>query len=324
MPKVSVIIPVYGVEEYIERCVRSLFEQTLDDLEYLFIDDCTSDKSIEILIKLLDEYPQRKNQVVIHRMEHNSGQAKVREWGMSNVTGEYVIHCDSDDWVDKHMYEEMYKKAVEDNADIVVCGYYKSDGFNCESFVVKNIPPNKDIFLRELLCHTIEPAVWNKLVRSECYKNKISYPVHNMGEDLALMIQIFYFSEKISYIKKPYYFYYLNTGSITGDCSFENVVRRVYQLKENVDFIINFLNNQFVGNCYKRELMHLKFFVKCELCQCSEKGKIGNFGNDIYPECSILNILQLRKISIRAKLLYVLYRLGVYHFLKNIKRKYKR
>lgn len=107
MPKVSIIIPVYGVEKYIERSARSLFEQTLDDIEYLFIDDCTPDKSVEILKRVLEEYPHRKSQVVIHRMEQNSGQAKVREWGMRNATGEYVIHCDSDDWVDMHMYEEI-------------------------------------------------------------------------------------------------------------------------------------------------------------------------------------------------------------------------
>ena len=82
MPKVSVIIPVYGVEKYIERCARSLFGQTLDDIEYLFIDDCSPDKSVEILEHILLEYPQRRDKVIIHRMEHNSGQAKVREWGM--------------------------------------------------------------------------------------------------------------------------------------------------------------------------------------------------------------------------------------------------
>lgn len=123
MPKVSIIIPVYGVEKYIERCARSLFEQTLDDIEYLFIDDCTPDKSVEILKRVLEEYPHRKSQVVIHRMEQNSGQAKVREWGMRNARGEYVIHCDSDDWLDVHMYEEMYNKAIEEDADVVVCDY---------------------------------------------------------------------------------------------------------------------------------------------------------------------------------------------------------
>ena len=86
MPKVSVIIPVYGVEKYIERCARSLFEQTLDDIEYLFIDDCTPDRSIEVLKSILEEYPNRKEQVIIHRMEQNSGQAAVRKWGSRFVS----------------------------------------------------------------------------------------------------------------------------------------------------------------------------------------------------------------------------------------------
>ena len=73
MPKVSVIVPIYRREKYIERCVRSLLEQTLGDIEYLFIDDCTPDKSIEILKSVLEEYPLRKKQVVVHAMEKNSG-----------------------------------------------------------------------------------------------------------------------------------------------------------------------------------------------------------------------------------------------------------
>ena len=128
MPKVSIIIPVYGVEKYIERCSRSLFEQTLDDLEYLFIDDCTPDKSIDVLKNILEEYPNRKNQVVIHRMDQNSGQAIVRRWGMLNATGKYVTHCDSDDWIDVRMYEAMYNKAITNNADVVVCDYEITDG----------------------------------------------------------------------------------------------------------------------------------------------------------------------------------------------------
>ena len=178
MPKVSVIIPVYGVEQYIERCARSLFEQTLDDIEYLFIDDCTPDKSIEILKQVLEEYPQRKNQVVIHRMEHNSGQAKVREWGMRNATGEYVIHCDSDDWVDVHMYEDMYKKAKENNADVVLCDYYESDGVSKK--LMNDFLPNKveDTMSSTLLKKT-RSVLWNKLVRRSIYKNNIMYPVAN-------------------------------------------------------------------------------------------------------------------------------------------------
>ena len=97
MIKVSVIIPVYGVEKYIEKCAHSLFRQSLDEIEYLFIDDCTPDNSIAIVKKVLESYPNRRGQVVFHKMATNSGQAKVREWGILNAKGEYIANCDSDD-----------------------------------------------------------------------------------------------------------------------------------------------------------------------------------------------------------------------------------
>ena len=130
MPKVSVIIPVYAVEKYIERCARSMFEQTLDDIEYLFVDDCTPDRSIEIFRQVLEKSPHRKSQVTIHRMEQNSGQAVVRKWGMQNATGEYIIHCDSDNWVEVDMYRSMYEKAIEEDADVVICDHAISNGTN--------------------------------------------------------------------------------------------------------------------------------------------------------------------------------------------------
>ena len=105
--KVSVVIPVYGVEKYIERCVRTLFGQTLDDMEFIFVNDCTPDCSIDLLCSVLEEFPQRKEQVRIINQPHNMGAAKAREVGIKAATGEYIIHCDSDDWVDCDMYRQM-------------------------------------------------------------------------------------------------------------------------------------------------------------------------------------------------------------------------
>ena len=121
--KVSVCIPVYGVEKYIERCARSLFEQTMkDDIEFIFVDDCTPDKSIEVLQKVLEEYPNRKDQVKIIHHEVNKGLTGARNTALKYVSGDYIIHCDSDDWVDKDLYATMYKKAAKENADVVCCG----------------------------------------------------------------------------------------------------------------------------------------------------------------------------------------------------------
>ena len=97
MPAVSVIIPVCKVEPYMARCARSLFGQTLDDIEFLFIDDCSPDRSIDVMREVLAEFPARKDQVTVFRMPRNSGQAAVRMQGIALARGEYVIHCDSDD-----------------------------------------------------------------------------------------------------------------------------------------------------------------------------------------------------------------------------------
>ena len=124
--KVSVCIPVYGVEKYIERCARSLFEQTMrDGIEFIFVNDCTPDKSIEILEKVLAEYPHRKKQTQIINHEKNSGLVAARKTGLAHATGEYIIHCDSDDWVELNMYEKMYHAAKAADADMVYCDYVK-------------------------------------------------------------------------------------------------------------------------------------------------------------------------------------------------------
>ena len=185
MTKVSVIVPVYRVEKYIERCAKSLFEQSLDDIEYLFVDDCTPDDSINILRQVLEAFPQRKAQVIIHKMTQNSGQAAVRKWGMLNATGEYIIHCDSDDWVDTDMYRYMYEKAITEDADIVSCNYYKVEDSCFKEVVV----PHFDGLLTGPL--------WNRLVRRRLYvENPFVFPVANKAEDGAIMVQLSFFANK--------------------------------------------------------------------------------------------------------------------------------
>ena len=165
MPKISIIIPVYKVEKYIERCARSLFEQTLDDIEYLFIDDCSPDKSIEELKDILDEYPHRKSQTIIHRMERNKGQAAVRYWGVKNATGDYLIHCDSDDWVELDMYQQMYNKAIEEDADVVVCDYVVTNGTSVIKTINACHAKSPGQLIENCLFQRDPWPLWNKLFK---------------------------------------------------------------------------------------------------------------------------------------------------------------
>lgn len=213
-PKVSVIIPVYKAEQYIERCAKSLFEQTLDSIEYIFIDDCTPDKSISLLKNILNEYPQRINQVKIIKMPVNSKQAAARKAGMIEANGEFMIHCDPDDWVELNAYEKLYERAKVTNADVVTCRYYIHDN--------GGIRENGEIYsgsARDLLYSGLyESNIWAKLIKADIIKKNNIYPFDkiNCGEDLNIVVRVLYHSNRIEGLKDCLYHYYQqNENSIT-------------------------------------------------------------------------------------------------------------
>lgn len=313
-PKVSIIIPVYGVEKYIERCIRSLFEQTLRDIEYIFIDDCTPDKSVEILKRVLEEYPQRKSQVVIHRMEKNSGQAAVRKWGMLNATGEYVIHCDSDDWVDVHMYEKMYKKSVSADYDIVVCDYYESDGI---SHVRKNeyISDKVEETMSSILLKKTHSVLWNKLVKKSIYNNEIIYPIANNAEDYALLVQLAYHSKSFGYVNEPLYFYFYNTSSLTKVMTNENLINRFNQSVSNIGIVESFLRkNQSLAK-YSDELDCIKVIEKEILISSSFDKELYKKWAGAYKEI-FPRILLNNKINLRRKLRFIGIKYRIYPLIR--------
>ena len=310
--KVSVIVPIYGVERYIERCARSLFEQTLDDIEFLFIDDCTPDESVGVLRRVLEEYPQRKPQVTIHRMEHNSGQAKVREWGMRNATGEYVIHCDSDDWVDTDMYRALYDKAKKENSDVVVCDYVITNGINkTKSFTAcKSI--DKDDYLEEMLNQRVDWNLWNKLFKRAVYYNSITYPSYNMGEDMVICIQAVLLSHKISYVSKPYYYYFKNTNSITH--TFQNDLKRIINtfvgLKRNVDILLPLVksyNNPKIRKSY----VGLEYAAIVSLFHASYIKRYRDLCFNTYPGIT-RRVLMSPKMKFKSKLKILMVRLRMF------------
>lgn len=265
-PKVSIIIPIYGVEKYIERCVDSLLQQSLDSIEFIFIDDCTLDSSIEILKEKISEYSslieEKLWSIRIEKMPVNSGLPAVRKYGIQLAKGEFVLHCDSDDWVDTAMCKELYEKAIQDNSDMVICDYYVSDGiektrkkscFNIE----------KSIFIKELLTEKVNWSAWNKLVRRSLYsEGEIAYPQYYMGEDMALMMQLVLKAERISYIPKPLYYYYLNQQSYSHLPSTEAVYKNYGYLLNNTNIVLNTFENAGLNRIYKKELLYIKWLVR--------------------------------------------------------------
>lgn len=312
-PKVSVIVPVYGVEKYIERCARSLFEQTLGDIEYLFIDDCSLDNSIKILLKILEEYPFRKNQVVIHRMEQNSGQAAVRKWGILNATGEYVIHCDSDDWVKQDMYEIMYVEAKSGDYDITMCDFCLANEISILKECKSNINEDKFILLGDLLSGKVHSSLCTKMVRSILYNETFIYPEDNMREDLCCTIQLVYNAKSIRYLPMSMYYYYMNKFSISNAFTVDKIYNRYKQSCNNYYKILTFLQRHDLVSKYSREIVILKLLIKEELCKISNSQDGYRIWNEAFPDVSIIDTLTA-KISFRMKLKIILTDLGLYFF----------
>lgn len=122
MPLVSLLVPIYGVEKFIEKCAVSLFEQTYSNIEYVFVDDCTPDNSISVLRDIIAEYPGRKSKVRILHHEYNRGLAAARNTAIENAVGEYVMHVDSDDYLDIYAVEKSVNLIRKENADALMFG----------------------------------------------------------------------------------------------------------------------------------------------------------------------------------------------------------
>lgn len=229
MPKVSVIVPIYGVEKYIEQCVRSLMEQTLDDIEYIFINDCTPDNSMKILNDTLIQYPARLKNVVIYNNDQNSGQAITRRKGIMLATGEYVIHCDPDDWVDCDWLESLYNEAKYNEADITWCGFESIHKDGTTQYFPNYALNCIDDFLLKLEIGEKWGSLCLHLVRREIVQSdKIIWPYWNYCEDLSLIFQYIAMAKTVSFVNKGLYKYRHNPDSITSQRSRECIVQNIH------------------------------------------------------------------------------------------------
>ncbi|MBE6229431.1 MAG: glycosyltransferase family 2 protein [Bacteroidales bacterium] len=317
-PKISVVVPVYGVEEYIERCARSLFEQTLTDIEYIFIDDCTEDNSITVLRQVLYQYKERISQTRIVKMPVNSGQAAVRKYGISLAYGEYIIHCDSDDWVEPNMYEKLYGVAKRDNSDIVICDYFKSKSEHENYWVHQKITNNKNELIRALLNENVHGSLWNKLIKLSLFKN-IIYPKDNLREDLTIIFQITFFADKISYISEPYYHYFYNSESITNNSeSINKSISKIEQSINNYMVMELFMKENEIYECFQKEVLNMKCRLKISaLIYILSKGGYKKW-NSVFPRITFIKVIT-SDLRILSKIEYIIAKLGLYTMYKGIK-----
>lgn len=317
MPKVSVIIPIYGVEKYIERCARSLFEQTLDDMEFVFVNDCTKDKSIEVLKKVIEKYPHRKEQIVILHHLNNKGLSYARETGINVAKGEFIGHCDSDDWVEKDMYENMYKHAVKYSHDYVKCAHRKTNGNQTIKIMRAFADANLSV---EKACHYLLHfngwnSIWDTIIHRDVYKKaKLQYTDKAMLEDLYLTSQLLPCANSVSYLDKVFYNYYINTESICRTPGKESLINRTRQAKDNLDVIIGrLLSMRIISN---KDIVVAKWGVKNMLIPIMDSKENKCVWNEIYPELRWC-VLFSKVISFRNKARFYVADFNLYKYFKN-------
>lgn len=229
-PKVSVIVPVYKAESTLRKCVDSLLAQTLSDFEVILVDDGSPDHCGMIC----DEYAKQDSRVkVIH--QPNAGVSAARQVGVDNATGEYIVHNDADDWIEKNAFEEMYKVAKSDDVDIVICDFYEDD-----SICHKQEPTALDYkTLQRDMVRKIHGSCWSKLIRRESIiRYHITFPKGiNFAEDTYFLCSLLQHDIKAAYLPKAFYHYVQNAPGDSlarsyNELSYQNDLKLIDMLAE--------------------------------------------------------------------------------------------
>lgn len=294
-PKVSILVPIYGVENFIERCAISLFEQTFEDIEFIFINDCTPDKSIDILLDVLSRYPERRNQVKIISNPKNLGIAANRNNAIAAASGIYTLFVDSDDFIETNMISLMYNEIVNQKADICICDYFMEWE---ESTIVKRQDVKsltKEQLLRSMISGQTEVCLWNKLVKRELYTVNDVKTIEgiSLGEDFLLTVKLAFHAQKIVKVDIPLYHYIkFNANSHTSQVKMRHI-ENMNTIIEELDRFVK-LNN--AHELYGNDVLELKLRTKLGFLLKVDSELI-KFVQTLYPESSRIEgdvILPLR------------------------------
>ena len=207
MPKVSVIVPIYNVEQYLQRCIESLVNQTLQDIEIILVNDGSTDNSG----MLAKEYCKKYKEKIIYLEKKNGGLSDARNYGMPYATGEYIAFLDSDDYIEKNAYEEMYNKAQEENADYVECDFIWE--------YPNKIREDKQIAYKDKheMLTFVRVVAWNKLIkRSLLEEHNIKFPKGLRYEDVEFTYTLIPHLQRTAYVDKCFVHYTQRQNSIAN------------------------------------------------------------------------------------------------------------
>lgn len=316
---ISVIVPVYKVERFISRCANSLFSQSMRNrIEFIFVDDASPDKSIDILEQCLAHHSERRMQVKILHHTKNLGLPAARNTGLKVANGEYVYHCDSDDFLEIQALEQMYATIREHDADIVWCDWFLS----LESSERLMPQPSYDTptdALKGMLAGAMKYNVWNKLVRRSLYTdNNIMFPSgHGMGEDMT-MLCLFACADNVCHCHQPLYHYVRQNTEAFTRMDRQMDACHLADLYYNVESTVEFLIGKY-GHELDKELSFFLLETKFPFLLTNSKASYLRW-REWFPDVNRF-IWQNKQISFRSRLLQYMaekrqfWYVRLYHFI---------
>lgn len=254
MPKVSIIVPIYNVEGYIEKCLETLVNQTLEDIEIILVNDGSTDNSELIAKRFFEKYPEK----IVYLEKENGGLSDARNYGIPYSKGEYIAFLDSDDYVEKNMYEEMYELAKRENSDMVQCNFYWEypDKNKRKIADLKEYSDKKEMLVKTRV------EAWNKLIRREILirNSEIRFPKGLRYEDVEFTYKLVPYVEKVSILNKPFIHYIQRGNSISNTQN-----ERTKEIFDVLDNVIEFYKEKNLYEEYKEELEYV--YVKTAFCR---------------------------------------------------------
>lgn len=294
---ISIIVPIYNVEKYLDRCIESLVNQTYTNIEIILVDDGSPDKCPSIC----DCWVNKDNRIkVIHKK--NGGLSDARNKGIDIANGKYIAFVDSDDFIDKDMYFLMIDTLEKTNSDIVTCGRYI---YNNKNVVKTSHTSNRErIFtpveaIGELLSGgVIEEAAWDKVFKQELFDG-IRFPFGEINEDISIMPFLFEKAKKVVCIGKPLYYYCINSNSITHGVYNEN--KRI--VIKHINDVSGYIENKYPTLHYKVKEFQGRYSLNKYLLFTQNPELIKEYQSDykFYKHTVICNLYTLLKSKHRTK-----------------------
>ena len=226
MYKVSVIVPVFNSEIYLKKCIDSILNQTLIDIEIILIDDGSTDNSLEIIRNYAKDFKNIK-----YKSKENEGQAIARNLGIKLATGDFICFVDSDDYIENTMLEKLYTNALINNSDIVICDYIEE--YQNKQIKKKSLFINADSLHKSYILSVAGPC--SKIIKTDIFKqNNLKFLENNIYEDLAIIPTLALYSTKISYCEEILYHYVIRNNSTMQQTKYNKKLESIFNVMDSL------------------------------------------------------------------------------------------